>query len=137
MKILIDAENSILGRMASEVAKKLLLGHEVDVVNIEKSAIIGQKADIVARYKAKVQRGHPYSGPFVPRPPHYLAKRIVRGMLPKGPRGEELLRNIRFHIGNPTGKNGQKLKCDVSTSKYWRYVTLGELSVILGAKKRW
>jgi large subunit ribosomal protein L13 len=137
MNILIDAENAVLGRMASEVAKKLQLGYEVEVVNIEKAAIIGKKKDIVSRYKAKVERGQPHAGPFVPRPPHLLAKRIVRGMLPKGSHGKELLGNVRFHIGNPTGKKGQKLKCDVTKSNYWRYLTLGDLSVILGAKKRW
>jgi large subunit ribosomal protein L13 len=137
MKLLIDADGTVLGRMASVVAKKLIHGYKVEVVNIEKSAILGKKKDIVSRYKAKIQRGHPYAGPFVPRPPHLLAKRIVRGMLPKGPRGKELLKNVRFHIGNPTNEKGQKLKHSVTSSNYWRYTTLGDLAVILGAKKRW
>lgn len=137
MKILIDAEGSIFGRLASEVAKKILLGHEVEVVNVEKAAILGQKSDIISRYKAKTLRGHPHTGPFISRSPHLLAKRMVRGMLPKGPRGEDLLRKVIFHVGNPTGKKGEKLKCDVAKSNYWRFTTIGDLSVILGAKKRW
>lgn len=136
-KLIIDADGAIFGRLASEVAKRIMLGHEVDIVNIEKAAILGQKDVIIANYKAKTLRGHPMSGPFISRSPHLLAKRMIRGMLPKGPRGEVLNRRVSFHIGNPTGKQGEKLKCEVTNSSYWKYTTIGDLSVILGAKKRW
>lgn len=136
MKQVIDADGLILGRMASIVAKKLLLGDQVEVVNAEKAVIVGKKDDIISNYKAKVKKGHPYSGPFVPRPPHLLIKRTVRGMLPKNTRGRELLKNLKVHIGNPVGK-AEKLSCHVSKSGYWKYLTVGDLSVMLGAKKRW
>jgi large subunit ribosomal protein L13 len=136
-KIIIDADGCIFGRLASEVAKRIMLGHEVEIINIEKAAILGKKNDIIERYKAKTLRGHPMSGPFISRSPHLLAKRMIRGMLPKGPRGEGLNRKVSFHIGNPTGKQGEKLKCDVTKSNYWKYTTVGDLTVILGAKKRW
>ncbi len=137
MKRIIDADGMILGRLSSQVAKMIMRGDEVDVVNIEKAAILGQRKVIVENYRAKTLRGHSQWGPFISRSPHLLCKRMIRGMLPKGPRGEELNRRISFHIGNPTGKQGEKLKCDVTSSNYWKYTTVGDLSVILGAKKRW
>lgn len=136
MRQVIDADGLILGRMASIVAKKLLHGYQVEIVNAEKAVVVGQKGNITKRYKAKIERGHPRSGPFFPRPPHMLVKRTVRGMLPKNTRGRELLKNLKVHIGNPVGK-AEKLDCHVSNSGFWKYVTVGELSVMLGAKKRW
>lgn len=132
----IDADGLILGRLASTVARELMLGNKVSVVNAEKAVIVGRKNEIIGRYKHKVDRGHPYKGPFFPRPPHLLMQRTIRGMLPKGNRGREVIRNLRIHIGNPIGK-AEKLKCHVDSSGYWKYLPLGELSVMLGAKKRW
>ncbi len=137
MNVIINADGLVLGRMASMVAKKALLGHTVDVINVEKAVIVGKKDDIVRRYKEKRERGDPYKGPFIPRPPHLLAHRITRGMLPKGARGKEVLSRIKYHIGDPFGKKSETLNCHVSKSSYWKYLSLGELSVILGAKKTW
>ena len=37
----VDAEGAILGRLASKVAKRLLTGETVDIVNVEKIVISG------------------------------------------------------------------------------------------------
>jgi len=49
----IDADNLILGRLASHCAKLLLNGEEVTVVNAEKSVISGSKKSITSDYKEK------------------------------------------------------------------------------------
>ena len=42
-QIVIDANELILGRLATQVAKKLLLGVEVQIINCEKAVISGTK----------------------------------------------------------------------------------------------
>ncbi|MEM3754809.1 MAG: uL13 family ribosomal protein, partial [Candidatus Bathyarchaeia archaeon] len=43
-QIIIDAKNSILGRLASYIAKKILQGNHVIVINVEKAIISGKKS---------------------------------------------------------------------------------------------
>ena len=50
----IDAENAILGRLASYVAKQVLKGEEIVIVNSEKAIITGNKKNIQKNYKKYV-----------------------------------------------------------------------------------
>ena len=94
--ICIDASNHVLGRLASKVAKHVLCGEAVAVVNAEKAVVIGNPKAIVASYKERRDRGDPYHGPFYPRHPDRILKRTVRGMLPyKTPRGREAFKRLR------------------------------------------
>lgn len=139
--IIYDATNQILGRLASKIAKDLLNGEKVFVVNCEKAVISGNPKKVLEIYLQKVQRGDPKKGPFFPRTPDGIFRRTVRGMLPwKKARGRKAYKNLRVFIGIPEelkGKefkkvenaNAQKLKC--------KYIYLSELSTLLGAKKRW
>ena len=98
----IDATGLILGRMASVVAKRLLLGEEITIVNAEKAVIVGNKEEILERYREKRERGHKYKGPFFPKMPHLIVKRTIRGMLPwKTKRGREAFKRLKVHIGVP------------------------------------
>ena len=45
--VVVDASNQRLGRMASRIAKMLLLGMNVIVVNAEKAVITGKKKAIL------------------------------------------------------------------------------------------
>jgi large subunit ribosomal protein L13 len=82
---IISAENAILGRLASIIAKKLLNGEEIIVVNADKSLVSGKPRFIAAkylqRYKIKTKT-NPLKGPFYPRKTDQILKRTVRGMLP-------------------------------------------------------
>ena len=49
--MILDATNLILGRMATAVAKKALLGEKIDIVNCENAVISGNKYQILERYK--------------------------------------------------------------------------------------
>ena len=54
--VVVDASNQRLGRMASRIAKMLLLGMNVIVVNAEKAIITGKKKAILERYQRLLAR---------------------------------------------------------------------------------
>jgi len=45
--MIIDATNLIAGRLATFVAKKALLGEEIEIVNSEKAVLTGKKSDLM------------------------------------------------------------------------------------------
>ncbi|MHB1932732.1 MAG: uL13 family ribosomal protein [Thermoplasmata archaeon] len=65
--LVIDASGLVLGRAASLIAKRLLQGQRVIVVNAEKSVVTGSRADVLAHYTAARARGSVRSGPHFPR----------------------------------------------------------------------
>lgn len=104
-KINIDAENAILGRLCTEVAKYLLEGHSVNILNCEKVVISGKKHSVLREYR-EMQKKHthtnPRRGPFHPKRPDRLVRRTVRGMLPwKKSRGREAYHRLLTYIGVP------------------------------------
>lgn len=100
-EIVIDAKGCTAGRLASRVAKEVLNGRRVCIINAEEAVISGSPAYVIGFYTAKVRRGDPYKGPFYPRTPERILRRIVRGMLPKKARGREALRRLRVFRGFP------------------------------------
>ena len=143
-----DAENQILGRLSSVIAKRLLGGESVVVVNAAKAVVSGKPSVKKGEYLVKVQRGDPYKGPFFPKTPDGILRRAVRGMLPwHKSRGREAFRRLRVFAGVPEEIDGKKF--DVQEQKMEKVkvadasklkakgLALGELAVSLGAKKRW
>lgn len=138
--VVIDASNQILGRLASKVAKLLLEGNEVIVVNVEKAVLSGEPTMIIEAYKKLFEvsnfRDLEKQGIRRPRTPVNLFKRTVRGMLPyKKPRGREALKRLRVHLGVPEGlEKTTFIRFDDSdASKLPRkYITLEELARQMG-----
>jgi len=102
----IDASNLVLGRMASSVAKRVLRGESIDIINGEKSVIIGRREDILEKFKiwrSMQAKGNPEtSGPKYPRMPDRIVKRTIRGMLPhRCTRGMMALKRVKVWIGVP------------------------------------
>lgn len=134
----IDASGHILGRLSSKIAKRLLKGERIVVVNAEKAVITGDKYMVFERYKEKYDRGSKEKGPYFPRHPERIFKRTVRGMLPwKSSRGREAYRNLRVFMGVPEelkGVNFEKIEDAMleKVSKTDKYVTLAEVSRYLG-----
>jgi large subunit ribosomal protein L13 len=139
MNIIIDAEDCIAGRLASVVAKELLKGKRVYIVNAEKAVISGKPKYTVKQMKEKLERGDPYHGPLYPRRPDRIMKRLVRGMLPKKPRGKEALKRLRVFISVPDDIKGKDFtKPEPAKNKLkGKYIELGMLSERAGAKKTW
>lgn len=126
--MIVDAENQVLGRLASNVAKKLLDGEEVLIINSEKAIITGDPKKITEKYRKKREMGDPHHGPYFPKKPDAVLKRTVRGMLPvKKPKGRQALKRLKTYTGNPMDQEGEKLsksKKEIKTN----YITLEELS---------
>ncbi|MFW6037957.1 MAG: 50S ribosomal protein L13 [Candidatus Saliniplasma sp.] len=131
-----DGEDKILGRLATKIAKDLLSGEDVRVVNAEKVFITGDKVTILEDYKKKRERGKIRKGPYYPRRPERIFKRTVRGMLPyQQPRGRKAFKRLRAYIGIPSEFEGKEFVGDeVKTTETSRGLTLGEISKHLGAK---
>ena len=72
---IIDAKGLILGRLASSVAKRLLQGETIVILNAEKAAISGKKQHIVTEAKTFLEVGHPRKGPYHPRRPDTIVSR--------------------------------------------------------------
>ncbi|MFQ5818668.1 MAG: 50S ribosomal protein L13 [Candidatus Heimdallarchaeota archaeon] len=101
----IDAENLILGRLASYVAKRLLEGDKIIIVNAEKAVLTGNRSFLINRYKQRTHiktKSNPRRGPFWPRTPHGIVKKTIRGMLPwKKPRGKQAHKRVKVYSGIP------------------------------------
>ena len=128
----------MLGRAASLIAKRLLNGEKIVVVNAEKSIVIGGRTHVIAHYTAARARGSVRSGPHFPRYPDRIFRRTVRGMLPHlKTRGKIAFRRLEVHIGVPeqwrsstaTTLDGAKARPALRPP-----MTLEEVSRLLGAK---
>ena len=136
----IDASNAVAGRLATEVVKMLLKGEQVSIVNAEQAVISGDPVYMEKLFKEKYKRGDPYHGPFFPKQPDRILKRIVRGMLPyKKPVGRNALKRLRVYISVPEelrSQEARRLK-GAENRLECKWSSLGELSVKMGGKKRW
>lgn len=137
--IVIDASNHILGRLASFIAKKLLEGYRVFVVNAEKAVVsCTSRQSIVEEWKSFIDVGRYRAGPFHYRRPDRILRRVVRGMLPyRTERGRRAYKRLKVYIGFPEELKGcsilevpeaksDKLRC--------RFITLAELAESIGWK---
>ena len=137
--VYVDASNQIAGRLSSKVAKLLLSGKRVVVVNAEKSLISGSRTSVINQWKERLELGskvNPIYGPIHPRRPDNILRRMVRGMVPrKKPKGASAMKRLRIYIGMPNGVDAAKLSKfdDASASRPIPvYVTMGDLSKSLG-----
>ena len=110
----VDAEGKTLGRLAAEVAKVLRgknkptftphvdTGDYVIVINAEKISVTGKKLD------DKVYRHHSeYVGnlkeltlrEMIEKKPVEVIEHAVKGMLPKGPLGREMITKLHVYAG--------------------------------------
>jgi len=121
----VDATNKVLGRLATEIARRLRGKHKAEftlhvdtgdyivVVNAEKVRVTGNKP--------KDKLYHHYSGyqsglksfSFVDlraRAPERIVETAVRGMLPKGPLGRAMFRKLKVYAGAEHGHSAQQPK---------------------------
>lgn len=137
MVTVIDADRLIMGRLSSLVAKRLLNGEEIVILNAEKCLITGSPKQIYSRYFDARARGKIRKGPHFPRMPDRIIKRTVRGMLPyQQPRGREALKRLRVYIGVPREfRDVKAIKPEqAATLNTTKYIPLSEVSMRLGAK---
>ena len=139
MEIYINAENLIVGRLASYSAKKALLGNTIKILNCEKSVMTGDRQYILGKYSDKRQMGNTSNGPFIPRLPDRFVRRVIRGMLSyKKPRGRDAFQRIMCYVGVPLEFKEKKMitlpDADVSKTKSLRYIEIKEICSNMGGK---
>ncbi len=134
--IIIDAKGLVLGRMSSIVAKRLLKGENIIVLNAEKAAISGKRLQIVHEAKSFLEVGHPRKGPYHYRRPDRIVRKTIRGMLPrKKPKGMQALKRLRVYLGAPIEFENKQFQTifEASADKLKSpYITVGELAKEIG-----
>ncbi|HNY10790.1 MAG TPA: 50S ribosomal protein L13 [Candidatus Wallbacteria bacterium] len=121
--VLVDAKDMILGRVASQVAQILRgkhkpsfvpyldMGDNVIIINAEKITVSGKKPIDKIYYRHSSYPQGFKSENFVElqrRHPEELLRRAIWGMLPKGPLGRDLMRNVRIFKGENHTHAAQK-----------------------------
>ncbi|WP_421917778.1 50S ribosomal protein L13 [Marinifilum sp.] len=123
--VVIDAENEVLGRLASKVAKLLRgkykpnytphvdCGDNVVIINAEKVRLTGNKMTDRQFFS---YTGHP-GGQRIKSPadlmekhPERLIEKAVKGMLPKNRLGRKLYTNLYVYVGSEHKHEAQQPK---------------------------
>jgi large subunit ribosomal protein L13 len=111
---IVDADGKVLGRLATELARRLRGKHKPEftphvdtgdyivVVNAEKLRVTGNKARDKIYHRHTGYPGGIYSTSFEKlhaRHPTRVLEMAVKGMLPKGPLGYAMLRKMKVYAG--------------------------------------
>jgi large subunit ribosomal protein L13 len=132
----VNGEGLILGRMCSKVAKRLLNGEQIIVVNAEKIVISGKRKSKVAEAHKFLEVGAPERGPFHSRRPDRIVCKTVRGMVPwKQPKGKNAYKRLKVFLGVPQELKDQKMETieQANAAKLTGpHFTLGELAIAIG-----
>ena len=137
--VVVNAEGLILGRMCSKIAKRLLNGEEIIIVNAEKTVLSGKKKSKVAEAKQFLEVGAPERGPFHSRRPDRIVRKTVRGMVPwRQPKGKNAYKRLKVYMGVPKELKDMKMETveqAQSTKLKGPHFTLAELAVEVGWNK--
>jgi len=111
---LVDAQGKTLGRLASEVARRLRGKHKVEytphvdtgdyivVVNAEKVRVTGNKLQHKLYHHHTGYIGSLKSislGKLLDKAPERVINHAVKGMLPRNPLGRAMLKKLRVYAG--------------------------------------
>jgi large subunit ribosomal protein L13 len=131
----------VVGRASSLIAKRLLNGEHIVIVNAEKAVVVGGRSNVLQEYIAAQARGSVRKGPHFPRLPDRIFRRTVRGMLPYShSRGREAFTRIMTYVGVPeefAHLPKETLEGAKARPSLRPPVTLGEISRLLGGKGEW
>ena len=134
----------MLGRLASVVAKQLLVGNHIVVVRAEEAVLSGGLVRQRAKYERFLRKRmitQPKKGPIHFRAPSRIIWRTIRGMIPhKTKRGAVALDRLKAYEGVPPPYDKVKRLVVPDALKVLRlahghkFVRLGELSASVGWK---
>ena len=138
--IVVDAGNAKIGRVGTFVAKKLLEGEDVQVINAEEAVISGDPQVTLEKYLQRRQlqfKGNPEKSPYWPKVPDRFVKRMIRGMLPrKKASGREAYKRLKVYTGHPADIKGAPLRVkEAEVGKLTKYVKIGRLCELLGYER--
>ena len=119
----VDAEGQTLGRLAAEVAKVLRgknkpeftphidTGDNVIVINAEKIKVTGKKLDQKVYYHHSDYVGgmkETTLAEMMAKKPEKVIELAVKGMLPKGPMGRDMIKKLHVYAGPEHKQQAQK-----------------------------
>ena len=119
----VDAQGQTLGRLASEVAKVLRgknkptytpsmdTGDNVIIVNAEKIKVTGKKLDQKIYYRHSDYVGgmkETTLKEMLAKKPENILYLAVKGMLPKGPLGRQMIKKLHVYAGPEHNHAAQK-----------------------------
>jgi len=137
---LVNAEGLIVGRLCSQVAKRLLNGEEVIILNAEKAVFSGKKKSKIAEAHVFLEVGAPERGPFHYRRPDRFLRKAVRGMVPyKQPKGKNAYKRLKVFMGVPLELKDQEMITFTEASSAnlkGPHFTLGEMAREIGWNDR-
>ncbi|MBS3170333.1 50S ribosomal protein L13 [Candidatus Woesearchaeota archaeon] len=138
-EIFVNAEGIILGRLCTFVAKKALMGYNVNVVNIEKAIVTGNKKIVFGKYKRLREIGGPRFGITIVRTPRGIFKRALINMLPhKNARGRQAMERVKAFRGLPESLKDKKLVivqgASVEKVPNTKYVSVLDIVKFIGGK---
>ncbi len=137
----IDAHGLILGRMATYVAKRLLNGEEIVIVNAEKAVLSGKRRSKLEDAKEFLGVGSPQRGPFHYRRPDRIVRKSVKGMLPfkkrraRVSKAKQAYKRLKVYIGTPDDFKDKKMETieNAQAKKLTcPYLTVGEFAKEIG-----
>lgn len=121
----LDATDKTLGRLATEVARRLRGKHKPEftphvdtgdyivVVNAEKVRVTGRKATDKIYYRHSEYPGGLTETSFtkmIQTQPHKVIEIAVKGMLPKGPMGRTMFKKLKVYAGPNHNHTAQQPK---------------------------
>ncbi len=135
--MIIDGTNLILGRLATFAAKSALDGNTVTILNCENVIVTGPKKSTIAKFKQRIDMGHPYHGPFFPKTPERIVRRAIRGMLSyRQERGRKAFKRVKCYLGIPenfaNAKTEKVKNADAMKLKTLNFMSLKAVSKYLG-----
>jgi len=110
----VDASDQVLGRLASEIARRLRGKHKPEytphmdtgdyivVVNASRVRVTGNKTEDKMYYRHSGYPGGIKEINFAKlrdKSPETIIERAVKGMLPKGPLGRQMFRKLKIYAG--------------------------------------
>lgn len=110
----VDAQNVVLGRLATQVATVLRGKHKptftphvdtgdyVIIINADKALLTGKKLDQKMYYHHSGFPGGLSETPYrrlMEEKPEFAVKKAIVGMLPKGPLGRSMAKKLRVYAG--------------------------------------
>jgi len=134
MKVIYDAEEAVVGRLGTSVAKDLLKGKSVFIINSEKAIVSGDKKVIIERISdLRKKGGTSRKGPKVSKIPERLLKRMIRGMLPwDRQKGRDAYKRLKCFVGvGDLKEEDLKNLKKVQHTKPNRYITIKQISEAL------
>lgn len=139
-EIVIDGTDLVLGRLGSDISKRLLLGETIKIVNCKDVVILGKKSYLVERYKNKLSNKVVKQGPYYSRSPSELVRRAFRNMLPyKNARGIDAYKRLKCYNSVPSTLVNVKKEiietAKLDTKGAFYYTKVGDLAKILGFNK--